>query len=120
MNLVEYIIANRGDSSFIDKTPEEIASLLLFHLNNDTIVTHRTEHFEIDGVLLWHIQKYIPLTVNIVECISTGKSSMSDMFNEFVRNMPSTFICFGYRKKHKKILDYKNPRRLIKLLENYV
>lgn len=121
MNLLEYIIANRGDTGFFDKSVDDIKMLLIYHTNNDTIITHvNHEYFKIDGVLLWNIEKYIPLTVNIVECISTGKTSLVDMLTDFVKDMPPNFICIAKRNRASKDIQYKNPRRILKLLKNYV
>ena len=120
MNLVEYILANRGDTSFIGQDKDAIFKLLIFHLNNDTVVTHKNEQDEIDGVLLWHIQKFIPLTVYIVECISTGKKALPEMLSSFVKDMPPNFICHATRNKGAKSIQYKNPHRILKLIEKYV
>ena len=119
MNLLEYILANRGDTGFFDKSVDDIKMLLIYHTNNDTIVTHFNGK-DIDGVLLWNIEKYIPLTVNIVECISTGRTSLVDMLTDFVKDMPPNFICIAKRNRASKDIQYKNPRRILKLLKNYV
>jgi len=119
MNLVDFILANRGDTGFLNKSMGDIMTLIILHSSNDTIVTHHDDDGNIDGIMLWNVEKFFPLTVCITECVSTGKTSLVEMLGNFGLAMPSDFVCIAKRNKATKDIQYKNPRRILKLLENY-
>ena len=119
MSLVDYILANRGDTGFLNKDESAIKMLIIIHSSNDTIVTHQDEDENYDGIMLWNVEKYFPLTVCITECVSTGKRSLVEMLGNFGLAMPTNFVCIAKRNKATKDIQYKNPRRILKLLENY-
>lgn len=115
--IVDFIMENRGDSSFINMSQDDIRDTVITALNTDTCIIHRGIDKEIDGCLFWEIHKYIPLKIEISQCISKGRWILIDMLREFCCLMPCIFICFAKRKKMSKTINYNNPRRLLRLME---
>jgi hypothetical protein len=119
MSLVDFILSKRGDTGFLNKDDIDIKMLIILHSSFNTILTHQDEDGNFDGIMLWNVEKYFPLTVCITECVSTGKRSLVEMLHNFGLAMPPDFVCIAKRNKATKDIQYKNPRRILKLLENY-
>jgi hypothetical protein len=115
--IVDFIRENRGDSSFINMSIEDINDIVIMALNTDTCIIHRGKDKEIDGCFFWDIKKYIPLKIEITQCISKGRWILIDMLREFGCLVPINFLLYAKRKKMSKTINYNNPRRLLRLIE---
>lgn len=115
--IVDFIMENRGKSSFITMSMDDVRDTVIMSLNMDTCIIHRNKQENIDGVLFWDIHKYIPMKIEITQCIAKGKYILIEMLRELGCLVPISFSCFAKRKNMSKTVNYKNPRRILKLME---
>lgn len=116
--IIDFILENRGDSSFILQTQDDIRDYIIMALNTDTCIIHKDISGNVDGILCWEITKYIPLSVELTECISKGGNILTDMLLEFKNIMPTNFRCFAKRKKASQTIEYKNHWRILRLFQH--
>ena len=113
-NVVIFVDEKRGTECFRGMTRNGIHNYLWEHNNAGTLVVDWTDEGKILGVVTYDIEEYIPLKIRISEALCLEKGSLARCLREIASRMPKSFRCIAQRGR--KIVEYKNPRRIIELL----
>jgi hypothetical protein len=73
---------------------------------------------DIKGILLWDIESYIPLRVCIREVLTTTNGALGNLLQQLDDRMPPSYRVIAQRQKGIGIVEYKNPKRILKLIQN--
>lgn len=73
--------------------------------------------YEVTAVLCYEITEYFPLTVTICELVCSKDGAMAKILEELGDRLPPSFKLQASRKFSTKTVDYKNPRRILKLIQ---
>jgi hypothetical protein len=115
-DIVEFAFKNKGDTAFMNQSLKDIRENIV-----EAAMEDRLEFFmvgnEVHGVCIWNVTKFIPMEIHINELVAIHKQSMGYMLKHICAKMPPIFRCFAYRNKGLKKLEYKNPRRIVRLIE---
>ncbi len=115
-DIVEFAFKNKGDTAFMNQSLKDIRENIV-----EAAMEDRLEFFmvgnEVHGVCIWDVTKYIPMETEIQELVATHRKAMAYMLRDFIAKMPPIFRCFALRDKASKRIEYKNPRRIVDLIE---
>lgn len=99
--IVDFITENRGEWCFRKQNEEDIKEYVLSALCTDMLIIHRNRDGNINGIMTWEVIKYIPLSIEVTECIAKGKGVLLHMLQEFKSLLPISFNCFAQRGNKK-------------------
>ena len=112
--LEKFIDENRGNNVF---RGQDIKKELVCYLLNDTCIYIENDN-EIVGILCYEYTEYFPLTITIREILTTNNGVMVKLLEQMAKHISTpNVIVLASRKLSTKIVEYKNPRRLLKLIQ---
>lgn len=113
---LDFVMANRGTKCFRNQTLETISYNLVAHNLNDTLEVYK-DGDEIKGIVIWDFVEYFPITICIVEALCIQRGILPQLLQNIATKLPPSFRCIADRKGATKVVEYKNPRRIINLLK---
>lgn len=116
-DITKFVLDNKGDSAFIYQNDVDIRENLLEHAMESKLEYALDEQENLSGVCLWKIKEFIPMEIEIEECISLHPHAIVSMLRCISDMMPPLFSCTALRHKASVLVEYKNPRRILRLIE---
>jgi hypothetical protein len=95
---------------------QDVKDELVGYLLNATCI-YTEENDEITGILCYEFTEYFPLTITICEILCIKPGTMVELLEQLSQVTPPNFKLLASRKLSTKTVEYKNPRRLLKLIQ---
>jgi len=111
-DLMEFILANRGDKTFKDLSPEQIGYLVVEALKQDLLLYSLGKDKKINGMLLAQID-HEKKVLFILENLAMSKENLI----EFARNGQKRFPDYEVQAMRHNYLRKFNPNKLYKKLK---
>ncbi len=116
--LTSFVFNNRGTKCFKDLSLEDIRLDVSFALISDQCVYNEDENGYINGLIIWDIEEYIPLRICIREALTNSKGILGKLLQQLADKLPPSFVMIAQRRRSKDgLIEYKNPRRIMKLIQ---
>lgn len=97
---------------------EDIRLDITHALISDSIAFNLDENDHVNGLIIWDFEEYIPLRLCLREALTTTPGILGKLLQELADKLPPSFVMIAQRRKSKTgIIEYKNPRRIAKLIQ---